>query len=224
MPKNGRHEHKIYIHPFDQILLCGRLQHLARPDAHSAEKGFYKIRSLYFDNYQDKAVTEKLSGQSRREKFRIRYYDDDASFIRLEKKSKANRLCYKESVTITQAQCEDLLAGRWDWMQDPSRPLLLELYTKMQYQLLRPKTIVDYQRRAFVYGPGNVRITFDTHIRASSQVEGLFNADLATLPAARGQVLEIKYDGFLPEILRQALQLENRKESEFSKYVVARHI
>ncbi|NLB18282.1 MAG: VTC domain-containing protein, partial [Syntrophomonadaceae bacterium] len=79
-----------------------RLKYVAQLDKNSVGASGYKIRSLYFDNYADKAVTEKLSGLSRREKFRLRYYNDDPFFIRLEKKAKSNRLCYKENSLITQ--------------------------------------------------------------------------------------------------------------------------
>lgn len=57
---------------------------------------------------------EKLSGLSKREKFRIRLYSDDSSFIRLERKAKANKLCYKENSLITQAQCESIITGNYD--------------------------------------------------------------------------------------------------------------
>ena len=98
----------------------------------------------------------------------------------------------------------------------------MELYTKIQYQNLRPKTIVDYKREAFVYLAGNVRITFDDDIRSSNNVQGLFNPELVTTPAANMAVLEVKYDGFIPEIIRQMIRIDGRYETEFSKYVVAR--
>ena len=108
---NGRHELKHYIKAADCAQLRARLHAVAKPDENAEENGGYKVRSLYFDNYNDKAVVEKLSGQSRREKFRLRYYKDDPSMSRLEKKSKFNRLCCKESTIVTAEQCEALLAG-----------------------------------------------------------------------------------------------------------------
>ncbi len=97
MKEKGRHEHKLNINYSDYMQLSSKLRHIADFDENASDDGSYIIRSLYFDNYADKAVVEKLSGASRREKFRIRFYNNDPSFIRLEKKSKANRLCYKKT-------------------------------------------------------------------------------------------------------------------------------
>jgi len=219
---SGRHELKHYINATDYALLRARLRIVAKPDENAVEDGGYKIRSLYFDNYADKAIMDKLSGQSRREKFRLRYYNDDLSFIRLEKKSKANRLAYKESAAITEEQCAALLAGNYDCIKLPDTPLMMELYTKIRYQNLRPRNIVDYHREAYIYRAGNVRVTFDSHIKTSNSVIGFLNPKLVTIPAASAIIMEIKYDGFLPDIMRDILQIASRNQAEFSKYVVAR--
>ena len=221
---NGRHELKHYINAADYAQLRARLRVAAKPDENAGVYGGYDVRSHYFDNYADKAISEKLSGLSRREKFRLRYYNGDTSFIRLEKKSKANRLTYKESLTVSEEQCEGLLAGNYDSIKDPNKPLLMELYTKIRYQNLRPKNIVDYYREAYIYRAGNVRITLDSRIRTSNSVTGFLNPNLVTIPAANAIILEIKYDGFLPDIIRDILQINCRNQTEFSKYVVARLI
>jgi hypothetical protein len=222
MERKGRHEHKLYINLSDYMQLSTQLKHIAQLDQNSLGNGGYKIRSLYFDNYSDKAVTEKLSGLSRREKFRIRFYNDDPSFIRLEKKAKENRLCYKENTRITKEQCGAILDGRFDVLKEGRSPLFLELYTKISYQNLKPKTIVDYTREAYIYPAGNVRITFDKHVRTSNNIQSVFEPELVTIPAANAIILEIKYDGFIPEIIRQVIQVGNRHEREFSKYIVSR--
>lgn len=224
MNENGRHEHKLSIGLSDYLQLSAKLGQIARLDENASENGGYKTRSLYFDNYTDKAVVEKLAGLSRREKFRIRFYNDDPSLIRLEKKSKANRLCYKESALLTKAQCDSILAGRFDVLKEGRHPLHWELYAKMRCQNLRPRTIVDYERKAYIYSTGNVRVTFDQNIRTSNRVTGLFDPGLVTIPAAATIVLEVKYDGFLPELIRQTVRLDGRFETEFSKYVVARFV
>ena len=219
---NGRHELKHYINAADFAQIRARLRAVAKPDINAGTDGGYTIRSLYFDNYMDKAVIEKLSGQSRREKFRIRLYNDDTAFIRLERKSKANRLAYKESAEITLEQCEALLAGKYDCLKQPDSPLMMELYTKIHYQNLRPRNIVEYHREAYTYHAGNVRVTFDTQIRTSNSVTGFLKPNLTTIPAANAIIMEIKYDGFLPDIIRDILQIGWRNQTEFSKYVVAR--
>jgi len=163
-----RSEQKHYIDMADYMELRSKLRHIAKPDPNALQDSRYRIRSLYFDNYEDKAVTDKLSGSSRREKFRLRYYNGDTSFIRLEKKTKVNRGCHKETAIITAGQCEKILNGRYDSLLSQESPLLSELYAKIRFQCLRPKMIVDYTREAYIYTAGNVRITIDSDIRSSN--------------------------------------------------------
>jgi len=218
----GRHELKHIINEADCAHLRTVLRAVAKPDEYAVTENGYTVRSLYFDNYRDKAMVEKLSGLSRREKFRLRYYNGDTSFIRLEKKSKANRLAYKEETPVSAEQCAQVLAGNYDCLKLPDSPLLMELYTKIHYQNLRPRIIVEYQREAYTYRAGNVRVTFDSQIKMSSSVTGFLKPNLATVPATYMVVMEIKYDGFLPDIIRSVVQISSRNQTEFSKYVIAR--
>lgn len=217
-----RHELKHYINIVDYFELRSKLRHIARADPNVDENGSYKIRSLYFDNYDDMAVTDKLSGLSRREKFRLRYYNDNTSFVRLEKKSKINRGCFKQTELLTSWQCEKIINTDFSGLSSPDMPLLTELYAKTQYQQLRPRTIVDYIREAYIFTAGNVRITIDSDIRTSNNIMGFLDQNIPTIPAANATILEIKFDNFLPDIIRDIVQLGNRNETEFSKYVVSR--
>ena len=137
-----RHEWKHEISYVDLLAIRQRLRVIARADPH-ARDGKYLIRSLYFDNPEDKALREKIDGVNRREKFRIRCYNGDSSLIHLEKKSRLNGLGTKFSARLTAEEAQRIVDGNLDWMMDPDRPLLQELYCKMRYQGLRPKTIVD---------------------------------------------------------------------------------
>lgn len=216
-----RHEWKHEISYSDLLTLRQRLRVVARPDPH-AVNGRYEIRSLYFDTPSDKALREKLSGVSRREKFRIRYYNGDTSVIHLEKKSKLGGLGNKQSAVISAPEAEAILHGELDWMMDSGRPLVRELYSKMRTQLLRPRTIVDYTREPYVYPPGNVRVTMDHGIRTGLDCTA-FLEPCVTVPAGEAPIiLEVKWDTFLPEIIRDAIQLEGRRASAFSKYAQCR--
>ena len=220
----GRHEHKFYINDADCAVLRGRLNVVAKLDTNVGEDGTYLIRSLYFDNYADKAVDEKLQGLSRREKFRIRYYNDNTNFIRLEKKSKINNLTYKEQAPLTKQQVQQVLAGDYECLKKDEHPLLLEFYAKIHFEALRPRTIVDYTREVYIYEAGNVRITFDSNIRTSSNVNRFLDSNYVTLPAANAIILEVKYDGFLPDIIRMIVNINQRSQTEFSKYVASRFV
>ena len=161
---NFRHEWKHEISYLDMLMLRQRLRAVAQADQHTVE-GKYQIRSLYFDTPTDKALLEKINGVSRREKFRIRYYNGDATVIHLEKKSKLGGLGNKQSIGLSVPEVSALLQGDLSWMLDSGRPLVREFYSKICAQQLRPKTIVDYTREPYVYPAGNVRVTLDCDIR-----------------------------------------------------------
>ena len=195
---------------------------VAKPDSH-AKDGKYLIRSLYFDNAADKALHEKNDGVNLREKFRIRYYNGDTSVIHLEKKSKINGLCNKLSAPLNAEEAQRIVDGELDWMAADSRALVRELYAKMRSQGLRPKTIVDYDREPFVFGPGNVRVTLDYNIRTGLDCTDFLNANCVTVPAGSATiVLEVKWDAYLPDIIRDAVQLPGRRAGAFSKYAQCR--
>lgn len=217
-----RHEWKHEIGLSDRLVLRQRLRTVAAPDGH-ARDGRYFIRSLYFDNPADKALREKLDGVDRREKFRIRCYNGDTSLIRLEKKSKRGGLGTKETAKLTSAQAQAVVDGELAWMADSGQPLVRELYRKMATQGLRPRTLVDYTRRPFVYAPGNVRVTLDYDIRTGLGSTDFLNPDCVTIPAGEPvTLLEVKWDAFLPSVIRDAVQLTGRQTGAFSKYAAAR--
>ncbi len=217
-----RHEYKHPVNTFDLLQLQRRLPLILERDQHCGEDGSYIVKSLYFDNVWDKAYHEKLDGVNYREKFRIRYYNDDTSLIRLEKKSKINGLCKKETAVITKALCEELLAGNSKGLLDSNQPLLQELYAKWQYQCLRPKSIVVYRRESFVFGPGNVRVTLDSNIRGSNQVWNFLKSDCCLMPKQTFSVLEVKWDEYLPAVVKNAVCLSSRYATAFSKYTATR--
>ena len=219
---NFRHEWKIEINTADLLALRSRLRVLMEPDAH-ATGGRYQIRSLYFDSPTDRALREKMDGVNRREKFRIRYYNGDIGFLSLEKKSKLNGLCQKQTVQITAKEAQAIAGGSIPQIQQNSPPLLQELIYKMKTEGLMPKVVVDYIREPFVYRPGNVRVTFDYGIRTGLRCTDFLNPGLVTIPAGEAPVLlEVKWDAFLPDVIRDAIQMTGRRASAFSKYAQCR--
>ena len=217
-----RHEWKHLISYSDKLVLRARLAAVMQPDPH-AKGGRYQIRSLYFDNMNDKALREKADGVNMREKFRIRYYNGDLSFIQLEKKSKRNGLGTKYGAALSAEEAQRIVDGDTDWMMNSGRQLLEELCCKMKYQGLRPKTIVDYDREPFIYGPGNVRVTIDDNIRTGLFLTDFLNPDTLTVPAGDpARILEVKWDAYLPDIVRDAVQLHGRRTTAFSKYMQCR--
>ena len=219
---NFRHEWKHAIRYSDLLVLRARLSILLDRDPHAVD-GRYCIRSLYFDNLADKALREKLDGVNSREKFRIRLYNGDLSYILLEKKSKIQGLCGKEQAVMTIEETQAALAGDPLPLARSEHPLVRELGRKMRTQGLRPRTIVDYTREPFVCQAGNVRVTLDYDIRTGLYSTDLLNLDCVTIPAGDAPaILEVKWDNFLPALVRDAVQVPGTHTSAFSKYAACR--
>lgn len=217
-----RHEWKHEITWGDLLALRRRLGAVARPDSHG-EQGRYRIRSLYFDTPTDRVLREKIDGVDRREKFRIRCYDLDFSLIRLERKSKRGGLCKKEAVPLAAGEVRAIAAGDLAWMAASGRDLVWELRRAMVGGRLEPRTIVDYTREAFVFGPGDVRVTLDYGVRTGLRSTAFLDPGCATVPVEGDPViLEVKWGAFLPDIIRDAVSLSNRRAGAFSKYAACR--
>ena len=222
METKYRHEWKHEINAADRIAIRQRLSAVAQPDPHAVD-GKYLIRSLYFDDLKDRALREKIDGVNMREKFRIRYYNGDTSLIHLEKKCKINGLCSKFSCGLTKDEAQAISEGMIGWMKYCDRPLVQELYVQMRNRGLAPKTIVDYTREPFIFSPGNVRVTIDYDIRTGLDETDFLKPDCVMILAGDSPIiLEVKWDAFLPDIIRRAVDLKGRRASAFSKYAVCR--
>lgn len=217
-----RHEVKHIISPGDAAAIRANLGAVAQIDPHAAEKGYYRIRSLYFDDLADTALHEKLDGVNERRKFRIRYYNDDLSYIMLECKMKRDGVGCKLQERLTEEELRRIMDGDLAWMVSSGRPLLITLYVEMKTRGLRPKCVVEYMRVPFVYGPGNVRVTIDWNIRTGPPGQFMDPCGL-TLPVEDSpMLLEVKWDEYLPGIIRRATALKGRGSTAFSKYAACR--
>ncbi|MBR4413120.1 MAG: polyphosphate polymerase domain-containing protein, partial [Lachnospiraceae bacterium] len=168
---------------------------------------------------------EKIDGIAKREKFRIRYYNDDFSFITLEKKMKINNLCLKYDATITEEECRKILSGDLAWMKEHKEELVRELYAKMTYQRLKPKVLVSYEREPYIYAAGNVRVTFDSKIRTSLFHQDFLTKevdDISATDTPGDMFLEVKYDAFLPSVIQDLIQVRGIRQQAFSKYGASR--
>lgn len=126
---------------------------------------------------------------------------------------------------ISAEEAQKIVEGDYDWMKNcKDRPLIIELYSKMILQGLRPKTIVDYTREAFTFDAGHVRVTLDYNIRTGLKCTDFLNSDCITIPAGDPNkiILEVKWDNYLPDIIKDIVQLEGRRGAAFSKYAACR--
>lgn len=219
----GRTELKHEITKMDCFLLRNRLKHVMKVDPHAKKDGKYLIRSVYFDNFDNKVLTQKKEGYYERDKYRVRLYDYNMDFLNLEKKSKRNNLTYKQKCRLTAEEYEKIRSGDISWMKSDSRWLIQDLYFQMITFQLKPVTVVDYEREVFIYEHGNVRVTFDSSIKTSFRNNDLLNPDLAMVETnPEIVILEVKYDEYLPDVIKCLLQLGNRRKGTYSKYQISR--
>jgi hypothetical protein len=221
-------ERKFYVE--DRVCYLNRRQVVDKDEAKRLDKMIElldkqidtieeKIRQII---QNDKALMEKINGISRREKYRIRYYNGDTSVIHLEKKTKTGNLGNKQSAPLTAEQAQRIAGGDTGWMLASPYPLVRELYSKMTLQGLAPKTIVDYTREPFVFPAGNVRVTLDYNIRSGLRCTDFLDLGSVTVPVSDAVILEVKWDAFIPDIIRDAVSLADRREGAFSKYAACR--
>ena len=225
-PKSNkfRHELKYQITDAQVAMLQNRIRHLIPMDSHVGQAGTYRIRSLYFDDYEDRCLRENEDGTDPREKFRIRIYNASSQRITLECKRKERGKTHKSACPLTVEQTKLLMAGKILTDIGSQPPVLRKLTLQMMTRRMRPVVIVEYDRIPYVYKNGNVRITLDTNITSSSAVERFLEPDILPRPVlpAGQQLLEVKYDEYLPDFIYRSLQLHSLRQTAFSKYAICR--
>jgi len=218
-----RHELKHKINNVELSSTKSRLSLILKKDDNALENGGYFVRSLYFDTPEDKALVDKIDGVAVREKFRIRFYNHNTSFIRLEKKMKHNNMIAKISAPLSKEEVDMILSNDIEFLKTSYYELLKELYVKIKCERLKPKSIVDYYRYAYIFRAGNVRVTIDTDVRGLESID-LFNKNLSTKSIVEKDisVLEIKYDEFIPSFILDLVQINRNSYTSVSKYACSR--
>lgn len=219
-----RHELKYTISSGQLQLLKNRLVRLVPLDSHVGQQGSYSIRSLYFDDYYDRCLQENENGTDPREKFRIRIYNHSLDRITLECKRKERGKTLKTSCPLTIEQTRMLMAGKPLPDIASQHPVLRKLTMEMLTRKLRPVVIVEYDRIPYIYRNGNVRITLDTNISSSGAIENFLEERIPKRPVMPlgQQLLEVKYDEYLPDFIYRSLQLHSLRQTAFSKYYICR--
>lgn len=223
-PLAYRHELKYYINFRDYMVLRQCLKGLMKPDKHSGRNGDYHIRSLYFDDMDESALLEKLSGTKDRGKYRIRIYGLSSKVIRFEKKVKEGQYIGKKSFSLTEEEYYELLSGHASFLLSKREPLAKEVWLKITNGRLSPRIIVDYEREAYVMDYESVRITFDKNIK-SGKPGDIFDKRLPVVPISQKGiiVLEVKFNKALPDYIRNVLgNMAAPQRSSISKYVLCR--
>lgn len=221
-----RNELKYFISEHDALIIQERLKPIIKLDPYvDKNKGFYVVKSLYFDDHEDTCLHHNEFSLGKRKKYRIRIYGDNTDLILLEKKEKENSMSRKTSCKLTREEYEFLYYGNVHGLYwKTEKPLLKEFIIQIFYKRFSPKVVIKYERTAFIDYPGNVRVTLDRNISCSPQNSRFMESDYTTIPILeKGRhLLEVKYDEFLPDYIKQVIQLNSLEQATFSKYYMGR--
>lgn len=218
-----REEKKYLIHKADFYRMSGMLERIMLQDSHNGSLG-YPIRSLYFDTPFEGDYEDKLGGFEVRKKIRLRCYDPGDTFAMLEMKQKQGAQQKKRSLRMRREDASKLCQGDYSALLQYPEPFAAECYGLMNTLCYRPKTVVEYRRKAFVAKENKIRVTFDSDIRATESCYDLFSSQLAMYPVLDdfNMVLEVKFNGFLLSYIQNLLALADRSQLSVSKYCLAR--
>ncbi|MBN1358011.1 polyphosphate polymerase domain-containing protein [Candidatus Bathyarchaeota archaeon] len=219
-----RHELKYNIDYFQYQLLRKKLAAVLKPDPHAGPNGRYHVRSLYFDDFKNTALFEKISGVARRKKYRIRIYNCNDECIKFERKTKHDHYVFKESARLTREEADRIIAGDVAFLADSGNHLLKSFYLESRYALLRPVVLVDYHREAYIHPVGNVRITFDIELHTGLGSASLFDPNSSTMGVneEQGVILEVKFDDVLPLHIRGLFPNTIRPRLAIGKFAICR--
>lgn len=219
-----RHELKYQINALEHHVLKKKLAAILKPDPYMLQHRSYNVRTLYFDDYQDSAYHNKQAGVFKRKKYRLRIYNHSDSVIKFECKSKIGQYVLKNTTRVTRREADRLIAEDFDFFARTDNRLLHEFYLESKCKIMRPVTLVEYEREAYVHPIGNVRITFDTCLRSGLAVNTFFDKEAPTMSVLDFPVvLEVKYTEVFPEYIRGLFPDTIRPRLALGKYVICRN-
>lgn len=220
-----RQEKKYFLNMQDFYRISAQLSPLMLQDAHNGALG-YQIRSLYFDTPYDEDFYDKENGLELRRKIRLRIYDPNNDFAMLEIKQKQGALQKKRSLRVTREDAKKLIQCDYEPLLAYEDAFAAECYGLMKMKCYRPKTVVEYKRKAFIAKENRIRITLDSELTATESCFDIFNSHLpmySVLPSYHS-VLEVKFNGFLLSYIKDLLNLADRSPLSVSKYCMARSV
>ena len=220
-----RHEFKYEIDKLEYHVLQRKLSVILKPDPNMQLHGHYNVRSLYFDDCQNSALHQKEAGIFRRKKYRLRIYNHSDAYIKFERKTKIGQYMLKENIRITRSEADRLIAKEYDFLAETENKLLRDFYAETRCNLMRPVSVVEYEREAYIHPIGKVRVTFDTGLRTTLDCIDLFNKK-ACMMAARSQpgiILEVKYNEVLPKFICGLFPDTIKPKLAIGKFVICRN-
>ena len=218
-----RQEKKFLISMSQYYSMSNRISHILKPDSYSSGDG-YTIRSLYFDDIDDTDFEDKQNGIEVRRKIRLRNYGPDTPFALLEMKQRQGWVQKKRSLKISKEEARIMASGNYSSLLKHNDPFADECFALMNMRCYRPKAVLSYTRKVFVAKENRIRVTFDHHIKGTESNFDIFAADLPEnmFLGYDVAVLEVKFNTFLLNHIREVLSECDRSEKAISKYCFSR--
>ena len=214
-----RNELKFFINAHQKNVMANKLSKICQRDSFSDADGGYLISSLYFDDYNQSAFFDKLSGIRDRKKFRVRVYNYQSNVIKLERKIKRENVIEKSHIQISKEEYDTLVSGDVSFLRAKDDLVAKDFFLYYRTKNLRPRVVVEYRREAFIYKYGNVRITFDSLLKAGIFQKDLFSNGYMISAIPHDQIiLEVKYTGYFTDAIRNIIQINNFQWQSSSKY------
>ena len=220
-----REEKKYLINYIDYKKYSGYFEKVLNQDSHNGSNG-YLVRSLYFDTLNDQDFVNKIDGVEIRHKIRLRIYSTNDDFAVLEHKQKQGDYQKKRSMKVTKEDAYEIINSNYSVLLKYKNEFAIEMYALMSMNCYRPKTIVQYNRKAFVAKENRIRLTFDNKIVATESNFDIFSDRLCFYPALEESmvVFEVKYNGFLLSYIKDIVNEVNKSNISVSKYCLGRSI
>lgn len=223
--KVKRKELKYYISYKEYVTLSNLLRKTLQQDKHNQKHlGGYFIRSLYFDNFNNKAFEDKMAGIEERFKYRLRIYDTNAKWVKFEIKNKSNDVVMKETASISREDANEIQNMNYEVMLKYNNPILHKAYVEFKKSQYYPVVLVDYLREAFTHDANKIRIVFDRFLKSSSLQLDIFKPNPILIPQLKKDtiIMEVKYNNFIPKFIKQIIQIPSFERSAISKYCIGR--
>ena len=218
-----RNELKYYLSYRQYLYLSSLVSSLLNKDPYCGESKDYYIRSLYFDTPNNRDFYDKMDGHEKRRKTRIRIYDINSDFAKIEIKNRNGQYMLKESLTIDRSQVLSICSGEFSFLNEICYPTANKLKNDFKMNGVSPKIIIDYEREAYLCQINDIRITFDKNIRACPSSR-IYSENLPMIPLFHDNtvILEVKYNGSIPKWITNMLSSADFVRSSVSKYCIAR--
>ena len=220
-----RFESKYRINYMDTLLIRKRLEKYIQPDHYSGSRG-YLVRSVYFDTIFNKDFYSREQSLTYRGHIRLRTYPENPGAVSLEYKQKNGVTVRKRILSVSREEADRLLNADYAFLAQHKEAFGRLMYRILTMEAYRPVVMIEYRRQAYARKENNIRITFDSSIRACESNMDLFGigTGMASVGPQGQVIMELKYTDFFMSDLKSAIGTHLLRQEAAGKYQRSRMI